>query len=72
MILAEYILIHQEEKKCFTCDSRLSYNHYNNQNSHRIENIITTFDPERKTKWWQSENGEKKTSCDQSEKHFIN
>ncbi|XP_047189486.1 laminin subunit beta-4 isoform X2 [Scophthalmus maximus] len=47
----------EEEKKCFTCDSRLSYNHYNNQNSHRIENIITTFDPERKTKWWQSENG---------------
>uniref|UniRef100_A0A8D3DT25 Laminin, beta 4 n=1 Tax=Scophthalmus maximus TaxID=52904 RepID=A0A8D3DT25_SCOMX len=44
-------------EKCFTCDSRLSYNHYNNQNSHRIENIITTFDPERKTKWWQSENG---------------
>uniref|UniRef100_A0AAQ5YRY5 Uncharacterized protein n=1 Tax=Amphiprion ocellaris TaxID=80972 RepID=A0AAQ5YRY5_AMPOC len=47
----------QTEQKCFTCDSRLPYNRYNNPNSHRIENIITTFDPERKMKWWQSENG---------------
>ncbi|XP_068452578.1 laminin subunit beta-4 [Clinocottus analis] len=47
----------EEEQKCFTCDSRLPYNHHGNPNSHRIENVITTFDPERKTKWWQSENG---------------
>ncbi|XP_049929321.1 laminin subunit beta-4 [Epinephelus moara] len=47
----------EEEQKCFTCDSRLPYNRYNNPNSHRIENVITTFDPERKMKWWQSENG---------------
>lgn len=47
----------ETEQKCFTCDSRLPYNRYNNPNSHRIENIITTFDPERKMKWWQSENG---------------
>ncbi|XP_035013706.2 laminin subunit beta-4 isoform X1 [Hippoglossus stenolepis] len=47
----------EEEKKCFSCDSRLPYNRYSNPNSHRIENIITTFDLERKTKWWQSENG---------------
>ncbi|XP_039988567.1 laminin subunit beta-4 [Xiphias gladius] len=47
----------EEEQKCFTCDSRLPYNHYSNPNSHRIDNIITTFDPERKMKWWQSENG---------------
>ncbi|XP_028287743.1 laminin subunit beta-4 isoform X2 [Parambassis ranga] len=47
----------EEEQKCFLCDSRLPYNHYSNPNSHRIENIITTFDPERKMKWWQSENG---------------
>uniref|UniRef100_UPI0037E8F603 laminin subunit beta-4 n=1 Tax=Semicossyphus pulcher TaxID=241346 RepID=UPI0037E8F603 len=47
----------EEEQKCFTCDSRLTYNRDSNPNSHRIENIITTFDPERKLKWWQSENG---------------
>ncbi|XP_062418892.1 laminin subunit beta-4 isoform X2 [Pungitius pungitius] len=45
------------EQKCFTCDSRLPYDRYGNADSHRIENIITTFDPEGKTKWWQSENG---------------
>uniref|UniRef100_A0AAQ4RAI8 Laminin, beta 4 n=1 Tax=Gasterosteus aculeatus aculeatus TaxID=481459 RepID=A0AAQ4RAI8_GASAC len=47
----------EEEQKCFTCDSRLPYDRYGNTHSHRIENVITTFDPERKTKWWQSENG---------------
>ncbi|XP_071318517.1 laminin subunit beta-4 isoform X2 [Trachinotus anak] len=47
----------EEGQKCFTCDSRLPYDRYGNPNSHRIENVITTFDPERKMKWWQSENG---------------
>ncbi|TDH10018.1 hypothetical protein EPR50_G00093320 [Perca flavescens] len=47
----------EEERKCFICDSRLPFNLYSNPNSHRIENIITTFDPERRMKWWQSENG---------------
>ncbi|KAM9497011.1 laminin subunit beta-4 [Clarias gariepinus] len=47
----------EEEQKCFTCNSRSPYNRYNNPNSHQIENIITTFEPERKMKWWQSENG---------------
>ncbi|XP_013883241.1 laminin subunit beta-4, partial [Austrofundulus limnaeus] len=47
----------EEEQKCFFCDSRRPYNHYNNPNSHGVENIITTFDSKRKMKWWQSENG---------------
>ncbi|XP_056307443.1 laminin subunit beta-4 [Danio aesculapii] len=47
----------ENERKCFTCDSRSPYNDHHNPSSHRIENIITTFQPERKMKWWQSENG---------------
>uniref|UniRef100_UPI003AAF4A91 laminin subunit beta-4 n=1 Tax=Centroberyx gerrardi TaxID=166262 RepID=UPI003AAF4A91 len=47
----------EEEQKCFTCDSRLPYNRYNNPDSHRIDNVITTFDPEHKMRWWQSQNG---------------
>uniref|UniRef100_A0A3Q3NKE3 Laminin, beta 4 n=1 Tax=Mastacembelus armatus TaxID=205130 RepID=A0A3Q3NKE3_9TELE len=47
----------QEEQKCFKCDSRLPYNRHSSPDSHRIENVITTFEPERKRKWWQSKNG---------------
>ncbi|XP_029289830.1 laminin subunit beta-4 [Cottoperca gobio] len=47
----------EEEQKCFACDSRLSYDRYSNPNSHRMENVITTFDADWKLKWWQSENG---------------
>ncbi|XP_056138337.1 laminin subunit beta-4 [Lampris incognitus] len=52
----------EEEQKCFICDSRLPYNRYSNPDSHQIENVITAFDPERKMKWWQSENGVHKVS----------
>ncbi|NXN99499.1 LAMB4 protein, partial [Rhinopomastus cyanomelas] len=45
------------EQKCFLCDSRYPYNPYMQHNSHMIENVITTFEPDRKKKWWQSENG---------------
>uniref|UniRef100_A0A8B9D5G1 Laminin subunit beta-1 n=1 Tax=Anser cygnoides TaxID=8845 RepID=A0A8B9D5G1_ANSCY len=44
-------------EKCFLCDSRYPYNPYTQHNSHMIENVITTFEPDRKKKWWQSENG---------------
>uniref|UniRef100_A0A669DZP6 Laminin, beta 4 n=1 Tax=Oreochromis niloticus TaxID=8128 RepID=A0A669DZP6_ORENI len=47
----------EEGQKCFICDSQLPYHRYNSPNSHRIENVITNFDLERKLKWWQSENG---------------
>ncbi|KAK5866721.1 hypothetical protein PBY51_011274 [Eleginops maclovinus] len=47
----------EEEQKCFLCDSRLPYNSYSNPDSHGVENVITTFDPDRKLRWWQSENG---------------
>ncbi|KFO73509.1 Laminin subunit beta-4, partial [Cuculus canorus] len=47
----------EAEQKCFLCDSRYPYNSYTQHNSHMIENVITTFKPDRKKKWWQSENG---------------
>ncbi|NXL46849.1 LAMB4 protein, partial [Podilymbus podiceps] len=47
----------EAEQKCYLCDSRYPYNPYTQRNSHMVENVITTFEPDRKKKWWQSENG---------------
>uniref|UniRef100_A0A8D2MAP1 Laminin subunit beta 4 n=1 Tax=Zonotrichia albicollis TaxID=44394 RepID=A0A8D2MAP1_ZONAL len=47
----------EAEEKCFLCDSRYPYNPYTQHNSHMVENVITAFEPDRKKKWWQSENG---------------
>lgn len=52
------VLLLQDEKKCFDCDSRRPYDPVYNTINHRIENVITTFKPHRKKSWWQSENGE--------------
>lgn len=63
-----------ESKKCFFCDSRREYIPEYNKNSHRIENIVTENFDERKTRWWQSENGMQEVSVRldlEAEFHFT-
>lgn len=69
-----YCVVSYLEKapKCFTCDSRQPYSEGYYENSHRIENVVSSF--EEPGRWWQAETGKEKVSIQldlEAEFHFT-
>lgn len=47
----------ETDTACFSCDSRQPWVPGVSNDSHRIENIISSLKHERDARWWQAENG---------------
>ena len=73
------IVSHLEDRqnKCFYCDSRRDWQPGKNgypSLSHRIQNIVSTFEKDWKDRWWQAVNGEENVSIQfdlEAEFHFT-
>ncbi|CAG5116953.1 unnamed protein product [Candidula unifasciata] len=63
----------EKSTKCFTCDSRQPWMAGIFENSHRIENVVSSF-KDQKSRWWQAEAGREKVSIQldlEAEFHFT-
>ncbi|XP_059150751.1 laminin subunit beta-1-like [Physella acuta] len=52
----------EKDTKCFFCDSRQPWVPGVSDESHRIENIISSLQHKLPTRWWQAETGKEKVS----------
>jgi len=47
--------LEDENNKCFVCDSRRSYDPTSHDRaSHHVQNIVSTFRPDWRERWWQA------------------
>lgn len=71
-----YCVVSYLEKptKCASCNSTDPWVEGFNENSHRIENIVSSFRGRKRTRWWQAENGKEKVYIQlklEAEFHFT-
>lgn len=65
--------LEDEKNKCFVCDSSTPYG-LHARDSHRVENIVSTFKKDWRLRWWQAENGVPNVSLQldlEAEFHFT-